>query len=68
MGSHVDALKLVSCLTLFRHVALGRCRPPSRGPSGRRWPSEAQAILAAAAAQGLPPCRFTEERCRAGSR
>jgi uncharacterized protein (DUF1810 family) len=58
MGSHIDALKLVSCLTLFRHVA--------RAPSAAEWTTlaeHAQAILGVARAQGLPPCAFTEEQC-----
>ena len=65
MGSPVDALKLVSCLTLFRHVARAAGPSEPRGP----WAAlaaQADAILAAAAAQGFPPCRFTEERLRAG--
>jgi uncharacterized protein (DUF1810 family) len=67
MGSHVDALKLVSCLTLFRHVARTLSAADPR-PEWTPLAEEGQAILAAAAAQGLPPCRFTEEHCRAGSR
>jgi uncharacterized protein (DUF1810 family) len=64
MGSHVDALKLVSCLTLFRHVAraLTDAEP---GPEWLSLAAEAQAILDAASAQGLPPCQFSEEACRA---
>jgi uncharacterized protein (DUF1810 family) len=64
MGSHVDALKLVSCLTLFRHVAraLSACEPR---PEWTALTAAAQAILDRAAAQGVSPCRFTEEACRA---
>jgi uncharacterized protein (DUF1810 family) len=62
MGSHVDALKLVSCLTLFRHVA----RTLAAGEFRLEWialAAQANAILDAARAEGLPPCRFTEEHC-----
>ena len=67
MGSHIDALKLVSCLTLFRHVA----RTPAGGEPRPAWEvlgADADEILAAAHIQGLPPCAFTEEACRAGTR
>jgi uncharacterized protein (DUF1810 family) len=64
MGSHVDALKLVSCLTLFRHVARALTDVEPR-PEWISLAAEAQAILDAASAQGLPPCRFSEEACRA---
>jgi uncharacterized protein (DUF1810 family) len=66
MGSHVDALKLVSCVTLFRHVAraLGAGEPR---PEWVELAAQAETILVAAAAQGIPPCRFTEDRCRSGA-
>ena len=67
MGSHVDALKLVSCLTLFRHVALALSATEPR-PEWTTLADRAKAILAVASAQGFPLCRFTEERCRAGLR
>ena len=67
MGSHVDALKLVSCLTLFRHVARALSVAESR-PAWTTLAEEAQAILDVARAQGLPPCAFTEEQCRADPR
>ena len=60
MGSHVDALKLVSCLPLFGHVA----RTLDAGEPHPVWKGlieQAEAILAVAAAQGFPACRFTEE-------
>lgn len=66
MGSHVDALKLVSCLTLFRHVARALCATESR-PEWAALAADADAILAAAAGQGFPPCRFTQERLVGGS-
>jgi uncharacterized protein (DUF1810 family) len=63
MGSEIDAVKLVSCLTLFRHVARALAvREP--GVAWRRLAAQADAILDAARAQDLPACRFTEEACR----
>ena len=62
-----DALKLVSCLMLFGHVARALSAAKPR-PEWTTLADEAQAILAATTAQGLPSCRFTEEHCRAGSR
>jgi len=62
MGSHIDAVKLVSCLTLFRHVA----RALAAGDPRPEWialSARADVVLDAARAQGLPPCRFTEEHC-----
>jgi hypothetical protein len=67
MGSHIDALKLVSCLTLFRHVARAQSAAEPR-PEWRTLAEHAQAILDVARAQGLPPCAFTEDQCRAGPR
>ena|SRR5215467_971110 len=67
MGSSVDALKLVSCLTLFRHVARALAAVEPR-PEWTALAEQARVILDAAAAQGLPPCRFTEEHCRAAPR
>ncbi|HKE14696.1 MAG TPA: DUF1810 family protein [Kofleriaceae bacterium] len=63
MGGMTDAQKLVSCMTLFRHVAhrLGG-EPPL--PRFAIMAGHADAILAVAAAQGHPPCRFTEESIR----
>lgn len=51
MGSHIDALKLVSCMTLFGAVAarLGMAT----------MAAHAGAILAAAASQGYGACTFT---------
>jgi uncharacterized protein (DUF1810 family) len=63
MGGMIDTQKLLSCMTLFGHVArgLGGETPPPRFAS---MAGHADAILAAAAAQGHPPCRFTEESIR----
>ena len=63
MGSEVDALKLVSCMTLFRRVAraLGVVDPQ---PKFAAMADHADAILAAAGAQGYGPCTYTEEHLR----
>jgi hypothetical protein len=61
MGSSIDAAKLVSSMTLFGHVArrLLESEPLDDYASLVRV---ADAILDAAAAAGLPPCRFTLDR------
>jgi uncharacterized protein (DUF1810 family) len=64
MGSEIDAVKLVSCLTLFRHLARALAAGEPR-PAWTRLAEQAEAILDAARAQGLTACRFTEEACRA---
>src|SRR5262249_6252443 len=66
MGSEIDAVKLVSCLTLFRHAArtLAAREPRSAWTA---LAAQAEAILDAARRQALPACRFTEEACRAAS-
>ena len=51
MGSEIDALKLVSCMTLFARVARPDCPAMAE---------HAEAILRVAATQGYPPCAFTE--------
>jgi len=63
MGSEIDALKLVSCLTLFGHVAkaLHASEPEPRFAA---MADHADAILAAAAAQGYDHCAFTEDHLR----
>jgi uncharacterized protein (DUF1810 family) len=53
MGSDIDALKLVSSMTLFARVA--RNEHPALA-------DHADAILAAAAAQGYAPCAFTTQQ------
>jgi uncharacterized protein (DUF1810 family) len=50
MGSDIDALKLVSSMTLFTRVARNE---------NVALAEHADAILAAAAAQGYQPCAFT---------
>jgi uncharacterized protein (DUF1810 family) len=64
MGARIDALKLVSCMTLFegvaRHLAT---RAP--GAASARMATIAPFVLAAASAQGFPRCAHTEARLRA---
>ncbi len=64
MGSEIDALKLVSSMTLFRHVArsLNATEPL---PEYADLADRAERILAEAARQGWPECRFTAASCRA---
>jgi hypothetical protein len=52
---------------LFRHVARAQSAAEPR-PEWRTLAEHAQAILDVARAQGLPPCAFTEDQCRAGPR
>ena len=56
MGSRIDALKLVSCMTLFAVVA--------RRAGAIAMAEHAEAILDAAARQGYPRCVFTESALR----
>ena len=62
MGSSIDALKLVSCMTLFQHVA--KVGGSDSRPRFTCMANHADAILAAAATQGYPRCAFTEEYLR----
>ncbi len=63
MGSEIDALKLVSSMTLFGHVAktLHAADPQPRLAA---MAAHADAILAAAAAQGYARCAYTETQLR----
>ena len=65
MGSEIDAMKLVSSMTLFAHVAktLHAADPT---PKLAVMAEHAEAILAAAAVQGHARCTFTLEHLRAG--
>ena len=58
MGSEIDALKLVSSMTLFKEIAhrLSQVEPL---PDLSDLETQAGAILRAAAAQGYPPCAAT---------
>ncbi len=59
MGSEIDALKLVSCLTLFAHVAR-RLHADDPRPDFAAMADHAEAMLAVAARQGWSRCAFTE--------
>ena len=61
MGSGIDAAKLVSSMTLFGDLA-ARLRDAHADPALARFVGDATAILAAARAQGYPPCAFTERQ------
>ncbi|MBI3403536.1 MAG: DUF1810 family protein [Acidobacteria bacterium] len=61
MGSTIDALKLVSSLTLFGAVA-GRLLLEERQPAHDALARVANEVLAVAGAQGYPPCRHTLDR------
>ena len=63
MGSDVDALKLVSSMTLFAHVAT-TLDAESPTPRFKAMADHASAILAAAAGRGYDRCAFTEEHLR----
>jgi uncharacterized protein (DUF1810 family) len=67
MGSQIDALKLVSSMTLFRQVAAGLLAAEPRQP----WTAlveHADAILSAAMAEGYDRCAFTERQLGIGLR
>jgi uncharacterized protein (DUF1810 family) len=59
MGSDIDALKLVSCMTLFAAVAQ-RAQAADPQPAFAALADDADAILLAAAAQGYERCAFTD--------
>jgi uncharacterized protein (DUF1810 family) len=61
MGSDIDAIKLVSSMTLFGHVAetLATTDPQ---PHFVAMAAHADAILAAAAGQGYDRCAYTLDR------
>jgi uncharacterized protein (DUF1810 family) len=63
MGSHIDALKLVSCMTLFQHVATA-LHAVDPQPRFAAMAEHAEKVLAAAAAQGYGRCAYTEEHLR----
>jgi uncharacterized protein (DUF1810 family) len=63
MGSEIDALKLVSSMTLFGHVAKTLAAAGPR-PRFAAMAAHADAILAAAAAQGYTRCAYTEVHLR----
>jgi len=63
MGSQVDALKLVSCMTLFQHVAKALYLEDPQ-PRFAAMAAHAEKVLAAAAAEGYGRCAYTEEHLR----
>ena len=63
MGSDIDARKLVSSLTLFRHVAV-RLDVAADHDAYRSLAAAAEEVLAAAASEGYPACAYTLERLR----
>jgi uncharacterized protein (DUF1810 family) len=64
MGSDIDALKLVSSMTLFSHVARAEHARQPRAALAT-LADDAAAVLAAAAAQGYERCAFTETQMTA---
>jgi uncharacterized protein (DUF1810 family) len=64
MGSHIDALKLVSSMTLFAQVAR-RLASEVDDPRYARLATAAEGILDCASAQGFAPCAHTEKHLRA---
>lgn len=65
MNSEIDARKVVSSLTLFRHVARTLCGSESSDVYGP-IATVAEEILEIAASQGYPPCELTLRRLRHG--
>ena len=63
MGSEIDALKLVSSMTLFGHVAR-RSGAVDAHPRLAAIGEQAEAILTAAARQGYPRCAFTDQHLK----
>lgn len=61
MGGSVDALKVVSSMTLFGSVARATSPTEANGEY-RRLADVAEEILAAAESEGYPRCRFTLAR------
>lgn len=59
MGSEIDALKLVSSMTLFARIAR-EAAAETHSPALAALADHADAILAAAAAEGYERCAFTE--------
>jgi uncharacterized protein (DUF1810 family) len=63
MGSEIDAVKLVSSMTLFGHVARTLYAVDAQ-PQFAAMAAHAEAILAAATAQGYARCASTEAQLR----
>jgi uncharacterized protein (DUF1810 family) len=60
MGSEIDAMKVVSSMTLFGEIA--RRLPPGSIPTADTIVTLAEEILAIASREGLPECRITRDR------
>ena len=58
MGSRIDALKLVSSLTLFRAAAE---RPGAGDAAFKSLAQRCGSVLESLAVQGFPPCRLTRD-------
>lgn len=67
MGSEIDALKLVSSMTLFREIA-GRLNASEPHADYAALAASAGAILDSAAGQGFAECRFTRDALAASPR
>lgn len=65
MGSDIDAIKLVSSMTLFGHVAK-TVHALDPQPRFAAMAAHADAILTVAAAQGYSRCTYTLERLPVG--
>ncbi len=61
MGSRLDAMKLVSSLTLFERAA-NELQAQSTSSDGAALGAVCTEVLSAAAAQGVPRCSFTLAR------
>ena len=61
MGSAIDVAKLISSMTLFRHVAT-QLHTAEGLDEYASMAQVAEQILVAAAAEGFPPCHFTRDR------
>ena len=68
MGGRIDAVKLVSSLTLFRLVAmqLGPDADATLAERTTRLADCCRRVLEIATGQGFPACRFTQQAVRAG--
>ena len=62
MGSEIDALKLISSITLFRGVAERLSQDDQS--LHQEFVANANFILTVASAQGYPPCVFTERQLK----
>jgi uncharacterized protein (DUF1810 family) len=63
MGSSIDVAKLVSSMTLFGAIAK-QLQAADALDEYASIARAAETILAAAAAEGYPPCQFTQNRLR----